>query len=1054
MKYIRSFYLLFIFLSGIIQIIQAQEVCHYLNPDLSFEERVKDLISRMTLDEKISQVHNQLWPDTKGIPRLGIKDYGYWGEALHGIGFWKPATVFPQANALACTWNPERIQKMTEAIGKEARVFNNQSGKGLTYFSPTINMARDPRWGRNEEAYSEDPLLTAKLGVAFVKGLQGYDPNYLQAVATVKHFVADNSEFNRNNSSSYIDMRDLREYYFPAYEATVKEANVQSVMATYRGLNGIPNCANKWLLDKVLRQEWGFEGYVVSDCWAIKDIAGRQQYVSEQEKSVQLTIRAGTDLNCGDCYRDYLHPAVEKGYVSEQEIDLLLGRVLKSRMMLGEFDPDERVPYKSIPDSILNCQEHQQLALNIARESMVLMKNDNQYLPLKKNDFQSVAIIGVKAGEPEYGAYTGFPNQAVTILQGIQHKLGAAVNGFEEILADRFTRGSYINRYIEYFSDSLTQIIGLESNAHLLQVRDGDWIMFRDIDLGNGAKAMSVTAACKGQGGWVEIRLNDPAGKLIGKIRIEDTGSWEMLQSIEGKINKTTGIHDVYLTFRGDTENEDTLFNLGTIQFIPVKTSYKLTPTPVQVRYAKGCDVNTDDRSGFEEAIGAARESDLVIFVYGTDRTIASEARDPANLEVPSLQRELLKEIYAVNPNIVLLLAVGIPLIIDWEKDHIPAILATWFGGQSQGEAAADILFGDYNPGGKLPATWYSSENQLPPFTCYHIRKNNRTYQYFTGKVLFPFGHGLSYTKFEYNIFNTGEKKYRDSDKIRLKIDITNKGNVAGEEVVQIYSRDIESSVKTPNKKLVAFQRVHLQPGETRRIEFNIDAINLGFWDIKRNDFIVETGDFMLMAGSSSEDIRQSGIINVQGKTYEQGIIRINAGGDYYVDETGLEWMPDYGFDFGLHATTEKPVENAFDPMIFQTCRKRCDASFIRMDLYTDTVKKAYNWKYNICDTTSLSYSFEVLNGKYDVNLYFTELECLNEQMRVFDIEIENRKVAKDFDIYRETGYHRAMKLSFPDIEITDGYMDIRFLEKTGFPCVSGIEIVPADLTEYSVQIP
>lgn len=1028
-------HILLIIITVVVKAGFSQQTLPFRNAELPLETRITDLISRMTVEEKISQLHF----DAKEIPRLGIKHWNYWGEALHGVARFHEATVFPQVIGLGSTWNPDLIEQMAFATGLEARVFNNQFGKGLTYFSPTINLARDPRWGRTEEAYSEDPYLTGRMGVAFVNGLQGAGKNdYMLAAATVKHFVADNSEFHRSVASSYVDMRDLREYYFPAFEMAVKEANVISVMPTYRGLNGIPNCANNWLLDKVLRQEWGFSGYTVSDCWAIHDIVKRQFYVTENEKAVQISLLAGLDLNCGDYYIQFLQSTLDKGYISEDDIDLALYRVLESRFRLGDFDPDHLVPWKSVSEDVLNSSDHQQLALDTALESIVLMKNDNDFLPLEKDRYKSIAVIGIKAEEPEYGGYTGYPNQAVTILQGIQYKTGAAQNGFETIKAERFYQGSYIQKIINYSSFE-NQNVNLAGRTHPLMIKNNDWIMFKDVDLGNGATGITLDAANQQAGGLIEIRLGSLDAEVIGTLKVTDTGDWSSLKNFTSDLKRSSGIHDVYLTFKGEGEH---LFNLTAFKFLPARRNYRLTPTDTKVTYAQGSDVIVEDRTGFEAALKAAGESELVVFVYGTDLTVANEGQDPADINVPAIQRELLKKVYEVNPNVVLVLAVGFPLVIDWEKENIPAIVGAWFGGQAQGTAVADVLFGDYNPGGKLPMTWYRSEYQLPDFSDYHIRKNNRTYLYFQGEPLFPFGYGLSYTSFGYGDIKLDQPSYKDTDDIEISFELKNTGSKAGSEVVQVYFNQLNASVKTPLKKLIRFDRVWLEPGESKTIAFSIPVKEMGFWDIKNNDFIVESGQFNLMVGSSSADIRQTASIKVFGKKYEQGIIRVNAGGDYYVDADGTEWMPDYGFDFGRYAYTYQGIAKAKDPVVFQTKRTRCDESTVQKVEYPNA-DYLYQWHLNTCKNTGLFYNYEVLNGAYDVNLYFSEIVYEQPGKRVFDIEIEDKRVVENLDIYREAGSNTAHKVEFKNIRVHDGYLTIRFLDVVGLPAVSGIEIIP-----------
>jgi beta-glucosidase len=1031
-KYFALSILMFVFLTRL----NAQDIKPYRDTSLPIDKRVEDLISRMNIDEKIGQLHF----DAAAIPRLGLNHWNYWSEAIHGVARWKEATVFPQVIGLGSTWNPELIQKMAHVIGIEARVFNNMDGKGLTYFSPTINLARDPRWGRTEEAYSEDPYLTAQMATSFVKGLQGNNPDYILAGATVKHFLADNSEFQRSISSSYTDMRDLREYYMPAFESAIKQAQSISIMCTYRGLNGIPNSANKWLLNKVLRDEWGFKGYVVSDCWAISDIVTHQHYVEQNEKAVELAIHAGTDLNCGDYYIKYLKSTLEEGLIKESDIDLALSRVLKSRFMMGDLDPKEKVPYRNIPDTLLNCTGHQQLALELARQSIVLMKNDNNSLPLNKDRIKSIAVIGIKAEEPEYGGYSGYPNQAVSILQGIQYLTGAAQNGFSKLKAERFYEGSYITKIID-FSSFEKQDTSEYGRMHVLQIKNNDWFMFKNIDLADGAKAINATASCKGAGGSIEIRLDKKDGDVIGIFKVEDTGDWKALKTVSASIKKCEGIHDIYFSFKGA---DGIIFNLESFEFIPENLNYTLTKTPVTIKYARGCRVTGKDRSGFGEALKIAKECEKVIFVYGTDLTVSNEGLDPADLNVPAVQRELLQKVYAVNPNVVLVMAVGYPLIIDWEKNNIPAIAGVWYPGQAQGTAVADVLFGNYNPSGKLPMTWYKSVDQLPPFTNYRQRLHDRTYLYFKDDVLFPFGFGLSYTNFSYSNMKTDKETYSDKDTINVNIDIKNTGAVTGTEVVQLYYHEAGSSIKTPLKKLIRFQKIMLNPGEVRSLTFAVPVQDMGFWDIKRNAFSVETAKFKLMAGSSSADLRQMKDIFVNGKKYEQGIIRINCGGDYYVDKNNLEWMPDYGFDFGDYAFTEADIAGADGNAIFQSCRKRCDKDKVSKVNYPNS-NYLYNWQCTTCDTTNLYYYFEVLNGKYKVNLYFSEIETDKDNERVFDVSIEGEKMITGLDIHKEAGYRTALVKHLNNIEVKDGYLNINFDEIKGFPCVSGIEIIPED---------
>lgn len=725
----------------------------YLDPDLPAEARARDLISRMTLEEKISQLGNT----APAIPRLGVPAYEWWNEALHGVARSGLATSFPQAIAMSSTWDPDLVYEIASAISDEARVYNNLYGKGLTYWSPTINLARDPRWGRTEETYGEDPYLTSRLAVSFVRGMQGSDPKYLKTVATVKHFAANNSEFNRHNGSSDMDERTLREYYLPAFRAAVEEAGVYSVMSAYNAVNGVPCSANKMLLTDILRNEWGFKGYVVSDCDAIHDIWANHHYVSTPSEAAAVAIKAGTDLNCGGTCQKSVGKAIADGLLTEEDVDTALIRLFTARIRLGEFDPPEMVPYKSIPDSELCSKEHQDLALRAAREAIVLLKNEKGLLPLDKNKIKSVAVIGPNADVCQLGGYSGTPPFAVTPLKGIADKLGVSPR----------TLGPQIE------------------------------------------------AANSSRESGSEVQLRNESGQNIGQLENGDRTA-----------------HVVY--------------------------------------YAQGCTIGSKEENvvpdprRFEEAVNIAKKSDVAIVVVGTDLAVADEEKDRTTLDLPGVQEELIKAVYEANPNTVVVLVNGFPLAINWTNEHVPAIIAAWYGGQSQGTAIADVLFGDYNPGGRLTTTWYKSVDDLPPLADYSIR-NGRTYQYFRGVPLYPFGYGLSYTTFSYSNLRISRRTITPGSDVRISVDIENIGGRGGDEVAQLYIHDVDASVQRPIKELRGFQRVHLEPGEKKTVTFTLSYDSLAFWDEATKRFVVESGMFDIMVGSSSADIKLTGQIEAVG---------------------------------------------------------------------------------------------------------------------------------------------------------------------------------------------
>jgi beta-glucosidase len=741
----------------------------YKNVNLPVDERVKDLVSRMTIEEKISQM-SHLAP---AIERLGVIAYepnfenplmgdehpdysqeeaernkqlrawenyehwdvgscldgGWWNEALHGVARAGLATSFPQSIGLGSTWNPELVKQAMDVSSTEARIHNNVYGKKLTYWSPTINILRDPRWGRNEEAYSEDPYLLSRMAVAFVQGFQGDHSKYFKAIATVKHFVANNSEYNRHNGSADVSERWLREYYLPAFKAAITEGGAFSVMTAYNAINGIPASANNWLLDDVLRKEWGFRGYVVSDCGAVSDVVNQHKYETDPEKAVALTAKAGTDLECETCeteqflYDKNLLNAYKKGYVTDEDIDKNVSRLFRARFLLGEFDPDEDVPFTKISRDKLDSQEHRDLALQVARESMVLLKNSKNILPLDINKLKKIAVIGPNADIVELGGYSGMPSVRISPLQGLKDKL----QGKAEVI---FSKGC----------------------------------------------------------------------SIMGKEEI----NW-------------------------DEEKDQPVFKI------------------------------LDEQKSIADAAKLAGSSDVAIIFAGTNLSVANEAADRTNLDLPGNQLELIKKVYQANRRTIVVLVNGMPLTINWVAKNIPGIVEAWYAGQAQGAAIADVLFGDYNPAGRLPVTFYKSVEELADLGDYDPTKG-RTYWFNKNKVLYPFGHGLSYTSFEYsNIKLSKEQLSTDqNDQISLSVDIRNSGDRAGDEVVQLYIRDVKSTVIQPVKKLRDFSRIYLDKGETRTVTFTLDNDDFSYWDENKKRWHIEKGEFEILLASSSQNIRKT----------------------------------------------------------------------------------------------------------------------------------------------------------------------------------------------------
>ena len=704
----------------------AQEtIPDYRNSELPFERRVADLVSRMTLEEKVSQMQDV----APAIDRLGIPAYNWWNEALHGVARSGLATSFPQAIGLAATWDDSLILRMASVISDEARAKHHEYVRhgsreryqGLTFWSPNINLFRDPRWGRGQETYGEDPFLTGRLAVQFIRGMQGDDPKYLKTIATVKHFaVHSGPEPERHTFDAVVSERDLRESYLPHFAAGIREGHAYSLMCAYNRVLGSPACGSDLLLTDILRGEWGFSGYVVSDCGAINDIDERHKVVPTAAAAAALAVKTGTDLECGNVYA-HLVDAVKQGLITEQMIDSAVTRLFHARFRLGMFDPPERVRWARIPISVLDQPAHRALARQVARESIVLLRNAGALLPLRK-DLGTIAVIGPNADNRRMllGNYEGEPADPITPLRAIRE----AVSPNTRVL---YARGSPL---VERIPDDSSTPVPPES---LL------------------AEAVRVTQ----QADVVVLCLGLTAG-------------------LEGE------------------------------------------EMPVQIE-------------GFR----------------GGDRT---------SIDLPAAQERLLERIVAVGKPTVLVLMSGSAVAINLAQEHVPAIIEAWYGGQAAGSALADVLFGDYNPGGRLPITFYKSVEDLPPFDDY--RMTGRTYRFFKGTPLYPFGHGLSYTSFAYKNLRTSTGTLRAPDTLIVRVEVTNTGQRTGDEVAQLYVRHLGSKVERPIEDLRGYRRVTLKPGETRTVELSLPASSLAYWSSDAHRWVVEEGPVELGVGGSSADIR------------------------------------------------------------------------------------------------------------------------------------------------------------------------------------------------------
>jgi beta-glucosidase len=846
----------------------------YRDPRVAVEKRVDDLVSRMTLEEKVSQLMN----DSPAIERLGIPAYNWWNESLHGIARAGRATVFPQAIGLAATWDTELMFRVATAISDEARAKHHEfvrRGKhdiyqGLTFWTPNINLFRDPRWGRGMETYGEDPFLTGRMAMAFVKGMQGDDPKYLKTIATAKHYaVHSGPEPLRHTFDATPSERDLQESYLPHFEAAVRDGGAWSVMCAYNSVDGQPACANTRLLQEILRKQWGFGGYVVSDCGAIGDIYTNHKFVPTPEEGVASAIRAGTDLNCGVEYGN-LVAAVRTGLLAESEIDQSLGRLLLARFKLGMFDPPEMVKYAQIPYSENDSPAHRQLAIEAARKSIVLLKNERQTLPLSKG-LKTIAVIGPNADDPGVlvANYNGIPSAPITPLEGIRSKLGAGTRLLYE-------RGSELAANLPHFEVIPAAALFTTSGSDLQNGLTGEYFNSANFD-GQLHRPRELTYPGSGQ--FTGVIPSNPAPLFTRIDRQVDFNWWDGAPRDDmndddfgvrwsGYLSApTTGIYQLgaeamngfELYFDGKPLVHSSSIHESALSYAPVSLEAgKLYPIRIDFHeFVNDASIRllwAPPVTGLEEqALAAARQSDAVVMFLGLSARLEGEEMpvqvegfqggDRVQIGLPQVQEELVTKVAALGKPVVLVLLNGSALAVNWAGEHVPAIVEAWYPGQAAGTAIADVLFGDYNPAGRLPVTFYKSAEQLPPFTDYSMK--GRTYRFFTGEPLFPFGYGLSYTTFSYRNLKMPSKVSAGAN-LRISVEVENTGEMAGEEVVQLYTKTAGDSASI--RSLAGFRRVGLNRGERKTIEFLLSARELSSVD-EKGGLTVHRGSFQIAVG-------------------------------------------------------------------------------------------------------------------------------------------------------------------------------------------------------------
>jgi len=827
----------------------AQSNPPYLDPSLPVEKRVDDLVSRLTLEEKVCQMQDI----APAIPRLQIPAYNWWNEALHGVARAGVATVFPQAIGLAATWDTDLVHRVADVISTEARAkyndaqLHNNTARyyGLTFWSPNINIFRDPRWGRGQETYGEDPFLTARLGVAFVTGLQGNDPHYLKSVSTPKHYaVHSGPETLRHRFNVPVSLHDLYDTYTPAFRATIVEGHADSVMCAYNSVRGEPACANHLLLD-LLRNQWGFRGYVVSDCWAIQDLYQGHNYVLSIDQASALAVKAGTDLSCGPEFR-VLAFGEQNRLISMEEIDRAVKRLFEARFRLGMFDPPASLPWAKLTLADVDTPANRKLALDAARESIVLLKNERNALPLK-SQVKSIAVVGPTADSLEVllGNYNGTPSAYTTVLDGIRKRFSNAKINYAVGAPVAETRalpvpGTHIRTGGANSQPGLTAEFFTNPNlsgAPVFTRVDPDVdFLWNNISPAPGVPAEGYSIRWSGE-------LVAPAD---GEYRIGAASDGGFRLYFDGKL-----LIDDWTLYGQRGERSFTVpVHLQPGHAYPIKFEYfrRFRESFVRLLWIPP--------NLLQEAVDAARKSDVVVAVVGISAELEAEERDNSDpgffggdrtdITLPRTQEELLQALGATGKPVIVVLTTGSALAVNWANEHASAILCAWYPGEEGGTAVADVLSGDYNPAGRLPVTFNKSVAQLPPFTSYSMF--NRTYRYSTEEPLFPFGFGLSFSSFSYSDPKALDEQFGTATKWTVSARVANTGSTAGDEVVELYVSH-PGMEGAPIRALAGFQRVHLASKASQTVTFTLTPRELSIVDPQGNR-LVPAGPVELWVGS------------------------------------------------------------------------------------------------------------------------------------------------------------------------------------------------------------
>ena len=819
----------------------------FRNPSLPMDKRVADLLSRLTLEEKATVLNHR----GTTVERFNIRS-DQWNQCLNGVKWDRPTTLFPTCIGLAATWNTGLVHEVATVLSDEARaIYNgwhldpNAPGehKGLIYRAPVINIGRNPFWGRNHEAWGEDPFLTGRMAVSYVRGLQGDDPRYLKLASTLKHYAVNNVETDRQKLNAIVGERWLREYWLPHFRDAVVEGKAQSLMASYNAINGTPNNINRWLLTDVLKGEWGHEGFAVSDLGGVRTMvqghaAGKMTFVD----AVAQSVMAGCDFSDKE-YETNIPAAVRKGKLTEARLNDAVNRVLRVRFRLGEFDPFDAVPYSKISSEVICSPKHRAVALKAAQQSIVLLQNRDRFLPLDRTKLKRIAVLGPLADQIILNNYSGKAGQTVTPLQGIKDRAAPGTEVLHERGCDVVAGGNLKTQVDQEVGFGGGASVKLDAGA------PGEYIQF--------AVEVAAPGSCE-----IALQFKSFPGRGVFQLSIDGvsqgqpvdmfaaSGEYGKLARFGTKAFATAGTKQFRFTATG--KNASSASYSGHFDKLVLAEEKELTFELERLKFVTG---GGSERSSIAQAAAAAHAADVALVFVGTTAAVEHEGRDRKSLGLSGSQEELVQAVFAANPRTVVVQMSAGPLTVPWLAQNLPAMLQAWWPGEEGGHAIADVLFGEADPAGRLPHTVYASEAQVPPLDEYDISQGF-TYMYANNAPLFAFGHGLSYTEFKYSNLRLSTDHIPGDGKLTVAVDVANTGSRPGDEVVQLYTHAIAPRVKRPVTELRGFQRITLKPGESRTVSFTVPGEKLAFWDDSKHAFAVEAGAFEAMVGSSSADIR------------------------------------------------------------------------------------------------------------------------------------------------------------------------------------------------------